>query len=293
LTGAKAESTIEGMELAIHRGTCALGDWSYARWCPAGLSEHVDHLWRYVGPTVHTKKRVFPNGCIELLFNFAEPYRLLEGRGDERLGAGFVGGPHLGPILLEQPAWQDCLAVRLRPRGAFEMLGGPLSELAGLSVRLEDVLGNEAAPLTERLALAPGTRAKFRLLAGWLAARARRGRTMDRAIAWAVGELADTAGGRPIAVLRERTGLSKAAFVAGFRDQVGLEPKRYARVTRFHRVLSELQDDGSRRLVEVALGADYYDQAHMNAEFKQLGGITPRQFLAARHPVGDGTTAAG
>jgi hypothetical protein len=33
-------------------------------------------------------------------------------------------------------------------------------------------------------------------------------------------------------------------------------------------------------------------QPHMTAEFRELSGITPGEFLLARHPVGDGTTAA-
>jgi len=281
------------MDLETHRGAGPRGRWRYARWSPPTLEGWVDHLWRYVGPTVNTNKRIFPNGCVEVLFNFAEPYRLLEGKGDASFHGAFVGGPQVGPTLIAQPAEQDCLAVRLRPRGAFEVLGGPLATLTGFSVRLEDVIGGEAAALTDRLAVAEGTRAKFRLLAAWLAARIRRSRPMDAAIAWAVGELDASAGGRSIATLRERTGLSKSALVAGFREQVGLAPKRYARISRFHRVLARLQDHEGSRLVDLALEADYYDQSHMNGEFKQLAGMSPRQFLAARHPVGDGTTAVG
>jgi AraC-like DNA-binding protein len=93
-----------------------------------------------------------------------------------------------------------------------------------------------------------------------------------------------------IATLRARTGLSKARLAAAFRVQVGLTPKVYARIVRFHRALRLLQH-GAAPVTEVALTARFYDQPHLNAEFRALGGITPRQFVAARHPVGDGTTA--
>jgi AraC-like DNA-binding protein len=46
------------------------------------------------------------------------------------------------------------------------------------------------------------------------------------------------------------------------------------------------------RLTDVALDAPYCDHAHMNAEFRALGGVTPRAFLAARHLVGDGSTVS-
>ena len=80
-------------------------------------------------------------------------------------------------------------------------------------------------------------------------------------------------------------------MAATFREQLGLAPKLYARVVRFGRVLGMLQP-GTEPLIEVALTAGYYDQPHMNADFRELGGLVPREFLAARHPVGDGTTAA-
>jgi AraC-like DNA-binding protein len=42
----------------------------------------------------------------------------------------------------------------------------------------------------------------------------------------------------------------------------------------------------------VAIANSFYDQPHLTAEFRTLAGMTPRQFLSARHPVGDGSTAA-
>jgi AraC-like DNA-binding protein len=114
---------------------------------------------------------------------------------------------------------------------------------------------------------------------------------MDEAVAWAVSRLDDSGGTVPIRELRAHVGMSKARLAGLFRDQVGLTPKLYARVVRFHQTLGMLQDGGPGRLTDVALAASYYDQPHMNAEFRVLGGVTPSEFLAARHPVGDGSTA--
>ena len=92
--------------------------------------------------------------------------------------------------------------------------------------------------------------------------------------------------------LRERTGFSKTQLVEAFRDEVGLTPKLYGRIVRFRERSVQLQTAGPARLTDVALDAQYYDQAHMNADFRALGGVTPRAFLAARHPVGDGSTVS-
>src|SRR5437588_11929303 len=66
---------------------------------------------------------------------------------------------------------------------------------------------------------------------------------------------------------------------------IGAPPKRYARILRFRRVLSLLQS-GAAPLADLALDAGYYDQPHMNAEFRELSGFSPREFLAARRYPG-------
>jgi AraC-like DNA-binding protein len=55
-------------------------------------------------------------------------------------------------------------------------------------------------------------------------------------------------------------------------------------------VLDQLRGEPGR-LVDVALAAGYYDQAHMNADFRELAGLSPTEFLAVRFAEGSGNTA--
>jgi AraC-like DNA-binding protein len=40
-------------------------------------------------------------------------------------------------------------------------------------------------------------------------------------------------------------------------------------------------NSGASSLADIAADAGYYDQPHMNAEFRELSGFSPREFLAA------------
>lgn len=74
---------------------------------------------------------------------------------------------------------------------------------------------------------------------------------------------------------------------------VGLGPKTAARLLRFEQVCGRLRED-PQRWAEIAYDCGYYDQPHMNREFRELAGITPTDFLARQLPergtVGDGVT---
>ena len=279
------------MRIETVRGAFPFGSWSYSSWRPPHLAGVVDHIWAYSGPTSHRRKRVLPNGRVELLINFGEPYRLLDVRGAEHCRVAWLGGPQVGPVLLEQPPRQDVMGVRLLPAGAYGLLSRPMRDVTGLSVDLADLIGPAAGELAERCDAAGSVAARFRIVGAWIAGRLAQNRGMDEAVAWAVARLDGSGGTVPIRELRAHVGMSKARLAGLFRDQVGLTPKLYARVVRFHQTLGMLQEGGPGRLTDVALDARFYDQPHMNAEFRALGGLTPSEFLAARHPVGDGSTA--
>ncbi len=81
-----------------------------------------------------------------------------------------------------------------------------------------------------------------------------------------------------IGALRDAAGLSAARLAAGFREQIGVTAKTYARIHRFHHAAARLRAGGSP--LEVALEAGYYDQPHLNADFRELSGLTPASFAA-------------
>ncbi len=271
-------------------GEAPFGTWRYAEWRPPALAGAVELLWAFEGASVAPRKRVLPNGCLELIVNLSAPYRLVRGAGPETLRAGWVGGLLDGPIIVEQPDRQCAVGARLRPAGALALLRRPLQEITGRQVDLGDLVGRDGDALIDACAGATSLVERLRRLADWIAGRIARAPAADPAVAWCAARIVETGGGVGIAALRERTGLSKGRLAAAFREQVGMLPKRYARVVRFRRVLGMLQA-GVQPLVEVALAAGYCDQAHMSTEFRALAGMTPGAFVAARHPVGDGSTA--
>lgn len=265
---------------AIHHDD-ALGRWVYHEWTPPLLAGLVDRMWYSAGSAALPRKRIFPNGMVELIVTLGEPMRLVEGRGIERFVAGTLSGLHSGPLVIEMGASQETLGLRLRPAGAYALLARPLAEVSDLTVNLDDLVGRVARELAERVATAASVAERFRIVHDWVRSRIAPARVVEPAVAWSAAQLERSDGAVAIAALRAETGLSTTRLVARFREQIGFSPKRYARILRFRRALALLHE-GALPAVEVALEAGYYDQPHLVAEFRAMAGMTPRQFATAR-----------
>lgn len=57
----------------------------------------------------------------------------------------------------------------------------------------------------------------------------------------------------------------------------GISPKQYLRLARFEKTVSEMGKFSSKKKVETALEAGYYDQSHFSNDIKYFSGMTPIQ----------------
>ena len=83
--------------------------------------------------------------------------------------------------------------------------------------------------------------------------------------------------------------LGERQFLRVFRSYVGIPPKQFIRLRRFHRTIQEMQriatEDKPIDLMAVALNHGYYDLSHMALEFQQMGCVSPSQFRMLGIPL--------
>jgi AraC-like DNA-binding protein len=186
----------------------------------------------------------------------------------------------------------DAPAERRGSLGARRLLGVPMDELANRVVPLEDVLGAGGRALVDRLADAPGWEARFHLLDRALIARLGAASPAGGEVAWALGRLA-AGGGVAVGDLARELGWSHRRLIARFRDEVGMAPKRVARILRFERLTALVEADPSIGWARAAAACGYFDQAHLAREVRELAGLTPTALRTERvNSVQDGAPAA-
>jgi AraC-like DNA-binding protein len=195
-----------------------------------------------------------------------------------------VGGLHSAPATIRHDGRQHGVHLELSPLGTRALLGLPAGELASTVVHLQDLLGPRGQELPERLAGLADWPARFAVLDQFLA-----GMAADRAgppapVAWAWRRLVATGGGVEVAALAREAGWSRRHLGEAFRRELGISPKVAARVLRFERSCRLLRRRQRPRLAEVALASGYYDQAHLNREWRELAGRSPAAWLAEELP---------
>ena len=233
------------------------------------------HVRRYTGydeaGPEPVRRREIVNGDVILIVSFGPPMRLHDiGTFDS-----FLVGMHVPVTITEHDGISRGVQVDLTPIGARMLLGGPMHEVAGRVTALDDVVRLD---LPERFAAAGSWEERFSLLDAALASRMLEARPPPPDVEWAWRRLEETRGRIAVAELAAELGCSRRHLGNRFRDHVGVPPKAAARVLRFHHALERL-GEGGQRWADVALECGYYDQPHLNREFRALAGVPPGELF--------------
>lgn len=247
------------------------------------LDAFVEAIWAVLGSSGYRRFVMLPNGALQLMINFGAPHRVLSA-GGRAIGRDhrtvWVAGLQDAPLEIESPETSDLLAIRFRPGGAHAILPLPLSAVTNDVVEADAVIGAAASELRERLALASNWPARLRVAEDWLLARLRPRESDHRRVAAAVARLSRHEAQVSVQETCDRLGLSNRHLIALFRSLVGLPPKTFARVQRFHAALARLPLSTSRAALAIDLG--YADQAHFGNDFRRFAGVAPGDYLRRR-----------
>lgn len=246
-------------------------------------------------PPAPFREHVLPTGHMHLVVRLdGDPLRVYAGDEDHdgrTIGTSVVGGARDGYYVRDVGRPLRSVGAMLLPGAAQALLGVRADELASTHTPLDLLWGTRLVEtLRARLSEAPSHAARLDVLETLLAARLPRVHALHPAVAQA---LEDLRAASSIDRVVRRSGYSHRGFLTLFTGAVGLTPRRYARVRRFHRALREAA--AGRPWADLAAALGYSDQPHFAREFRAFTGVTPSAWRAAapRHahhlPVGNGT----
>jgi AraC-like DNA-binding protein len=246
------------------------------------LAGVVDYFWSLSDVPSHSRELVIPSGTIEIVFPLHDveiPIDKLVTTGEQsrRLRGGVVSGAYSRAFAVETRVHASIVGVHLKPGGAASLLGISAGELANTHVELEALWGRRSVELRDRLCEAANSSQRFRILEQALIGSLSRSPGVRREVAFALDKLC--APGVEVGDVARHVQLSHRRFIELFTEQVGMTPKRYARVQRLQRALRLVTAQGAPAWAHVALDCGYFDQAHLCRDWVELTGSSPTEFL--------------
>ena len=241
-----------------------------------------------VQPALHAG---LPSPYMTVIFTLDEPLHIAAHPDPAQPGGSYLtlaGGLHTAPALITHEGAQSGIQLAVSPLAARALLGVPASELVSYDADATEVCGELAIEIQQRIQAAATWPERFAVLDQMLSARLasstdHAGHDVSAEVRFAWDRLLATGGRITVAALADETGWSARHLRAKFADEVGLTPKAVARVVRFDRARRLLQRRAASSrpldLASLAAHCGYYDQAHMDGEFRALAGSAPTTWL--------------
>jgi AraC-like DNA-binding protein len=255
------------------------------------LDMFIRRIWYCADTSPHSppqaRERVLPGAQVDLVINLAEDeFRTYDPADPEVVHVqrgSVVRGTSTRSFLIDPRQRASVVGVHFKPGGASPFLGISPAEIVDAHVQLHDLWGPASRSFREQLIEAGSARARLRLLEEALLHRLRLARPGHPAARAAVAAL--RAGGDEVRVaeVANLVGLSHRGFIDVFRREVGLTPKLYARMERFHSAKERIATLGAPpSWATFAIDCGYFDQSHMIRDFVGFSGISPTSYLRCR-----------
>lgn len=228
----------------------------YWRWIVEGSSQPVDDI--------------LPDAAPELIVHLAgRPLAQTDDGGWQEQPQAFLYCAARKPLRLRVVAPLDVVAVRFRPWGVGRFCNTPMASLLDRPIVPSEAFPGFGDDLAAALSSAASDEARTDAGNAVLLAALESNTNADPRLA----KLLQAAGGGrcSAAEMAQQLSISGRTFSRLWHDVVGIQPREFVKLMRFHSALEKI--DQGLPLTEVAAACGYSDQAHMARQIKSIAGL--------------------
>lgn len=219
--------------------------------------------------------RSVPHPAVTLVVEFGAGPLVVEDAAGLRQRGSVVAG--LAPAVRVSGKNTECVQVRLSPVVAPAVLGVCPADLERAVVALDDLWGRDGSRIREQLGETRSWGERFALMEASLMSRRAPGPTVDREVAWAWDRIVVNRGWVRVDELAVEIGWSRKRLWSRFRSQIGMPPKRAAKLIRFDHAAHRLSV--GHGAADVAAEAGYVDQSHLHRDVLEFTGGRPSTMI--------------
>lgn len=242
------------------------------------------YFFLQTGDDAPWEELIIPDGTPGLMFvqqaRFTR-YCPAENSGRRRVSGSYLFGQKTRSVhyVFDTPGL-DCFGVKFQPHGLNAFVSLPAGELTDSLLDASLLLGKDFVTLEDRLLSTPRLPEKAALLDTYFIQQCASGIESDHQLvqnilAWIHRQRGQVVISDLLTVFH----LNYKRLERLFHQFVGVPPKTYCCITRFH---STLLGSGSRHrdnLTQLAYASGYYDQMHFIKEIRRFTHRTPKEFF--------------
>lgn len=233
----------------------------------------------------HSKQRVYPRGCIDLVFHYGRPF-FFQKRNESSVlePRSVVCGQQVSFYDLCPAGKTGMILVMFRSCGAGMFFKVPMIEIAGQNVAFEYLVGKEADELEDKILNASQNPECIQIIEDFLIKQLIQNHHDHNQVKAAFHKMSQRNGQISIKQLAETACLSVKQFERKFSSLIGINPKQFMRIIRFQNILRLKKTGFTGSLTALAQESGYYDQAHFINDFKSITGAAPKKFFSDLQP---------
>ncbi len=231
------------------------------------------------------KQKIVPDGCIEMTFNFGDKIKRFTSGTDFILHPNsMVMGQRTKSFDILPIGNVDTFAICFYPVGFANFVTMPLENLVDKETPISELFGQvEAQVLEQQMTQAADTRQRIDIIEAFFLKMLVGKNTISNIVKSTVDVLLKTNGTTPINDILIDDISKRRQLERHFRKQIGISPKQLSKAIRLQATLNLLLNKKSKTLTEIAYESEYFDQNHFIKDFKELVGVTPKEYIGNEH----------
>ncbi|MGM0531833.1 MAG: AraC family transcriptional regulator [Bacteroidota bacterium] len=232
--------------------------------------------------------RIIPTGLTELMFYSGNLPKASDCRKHIPEGT-ILSGQQKGFYDLTISGALSLFSIVFKPHGPMAFFDFPLAEVYNRNVPFGLLIKNECSRLEAKLYESDTFTEKVMHAEQFLSTRLQKSKEnyLFERIKYSIEKIGQNRGMIGINDLASKICLSRKQFERIFAEYVGSSPKQFLRTVRFQHALFWKSRYPNDSLTALAYDCGYYDQSHMSNEFRQLSGMSPKEFFSACKPESD------
>ena len=248
------------------------------------LAEYVQLIWILESENAvekYEKSRILPDGIVEVIFHYAEPFITYQSDGTKfKQPQNFAVSQMRKYIEIESDGKVGFISVRFFPWGAYHFFKEPIKNFLDQTINAEKLWKEKSNQVIKTLCSTVNHEEKAKIIEQFLLKCLNKNGENDNQIDEAIKLIRNSKGQIAIEEIAEKVFLTKRTLERKFLETVGTSPKIFSRITRFLNICHHLEEHKNKTLTQLTYECGYYDQAHFNRDFKEFSGFTPKDFFA-------------